>query len=100
MGHITKAAKYKGDTGREYVIGLSREYPHPPRSHLYDGTHDNPGNPMCRFGWNRLDGAAYSIWRGNVGHKGICKHCLNRANKGLDGVDARESTVRVHNHSE
>jgi len=53
-------------------------------THLYKGTFDEPGLPMCHKGWNRNEG--YSIWRGNISKKGICKTCLARANKGLDGV--------------
>lgn len=70
-----------------YITGLGRDYPHPKRSHLYKGTFADPGLPMCRYGWNRDSGSSYSIWRGNVGEKGICKLCLKRAAKGLDGVE-------------
>ena len=73
-----------------YTAGLGREYPQPPLSHLYEGSPENLGYPMCRFGWNRDEGQSYSIWRGNVGEKGICKICLRRALAGLDGVLPRE----------
>ncbi len=67
-----------------YIAGLGRDFPHPPLAHLYDGDFRGPGLPMCARGWNR--GNEYSIWRGNVGAKGICKVCLRRARKGLPGV--------------
>ncbi len=43
--------------------------------------------PMCAKGWNRENGEAFSIWRGNISNKGICKICMKRAKKGLPGVD-------------
>ena len=68
-----------------YITGLSREPEAHNRlvAHLYRGTFDNPGAPMCKRGWNRDNGAAYSIWRNNVGIKGICKVCMRRAFLGL-----------------
>lgn len=75
-----------------YIAGLGRDVPHPPISHLYEGPFSDPGRPMCRHGWNRDKGTAYSIWRGNVGEQGICKVCLRRARKGLAGVDVIEAS--------
>jgi len=68
-----------------YIAGLGRDHPAPPLSHLYRGDFKDPGLPMCACGWNR--GEEYSIWRGNVGAKGVCKVCLRRARKGLAGVE-------------
>lgn len=76
------------DTLEGYVEGLGRDIPAPRRSHLYKGTFNDPGLPMCRYGWNRDDGTAYSIFRGNRGDDGLCKICLKRATAGLDGVKA------------
>ena len=73
-----------------YITGLGRDYPHPKLAHLYKGTFEDPGNPMCRRGWNRDGGESYSIWRGNAGQNGICKICLRRAQKGLDGVEPKK----------
>lgn len=71
-----------------YIVGMDR-IPEPECqrkvTHLYKGTFDDPGLPMCKKGWNRGDG--YSIWRGNISEKGICKVCLKRANEGLDGIE-------------
>ena len=71
--------------GKEYVVGLLRESgsnkTH--KSHLYNGSHDEPRLPMCHYGWNKVDG--YSIWRGNYG-LGVCKICVKRANLGLEGI--------------
>lgn len=72
-----------------YIAGLGRDHPYPERAHLYKGTFADPGLPMCPYGWNRDGGSSYSIWRGNYGRKGVCKICLRRAEKGLDGVQPR-----------
>lgn len=71
-----------------YITGLLREPgSHQNRvAHLYKGDFHDPGNPMCINGWNRYDHTEYSIWRGNVGRKGICKTCLKRANADLEPV--------------
>lgn len=73
-----------------YITGLSREYKSLERlvAHLYKGDLSDPGNPMCKRGWNRDGG--YSIWRNNVGEKGICKVCLRRAKMGLLSVEYDE----------
>jgi hypothetical protein len=77
-----------------YITGLGRDYPHPKLAHVYKGTLADPGKPMCRRGWNRDNGQAYSIWRNNIGEKGICLICLRRAQKGLDGVDPKSVADR------
>lgn len=69
-----------------YITGLGRDYPHPARCHLYLGPFSDPGGPMCSYGWNRDGGTSFSIWRGNMGRKGICKICLRRARAGLEPV--------------
>ena len=69
-----------------YIVGLGRNYPYPKIAHLYEGTFDNPGYPMCKRGWNRDNGQSYSIWRGVMGDGGICRICWRRAKKGLRGV--------------
>lgn len=51
-------------------------------SHLYKGTFSEIGQPMCKKGYE-ADGDI-SIWRGNVGPKGICSVCLRRARAGLE----------------
>jgi hypothetical protein len=79
------------DVPEGYIAGLGRDVPHPRIAHLYQGTFADPGNPMCARGWNRDEGTSYSIWRGNIGDGGICKICMRRAQKGLDGVEAREN---------
>lgn len=66
---------------RGYITGLGRDYPHPKRSHLYRGPLRNPGEPLCRFGWNRDNGESYSIWRNNVGELGNCCLCIKKARK-------------------
>jgi hypothetical protein len=56
-------------------------------THLYKGTFSAPGLPMCQRGWNRHFGTSYSIWRNNISESGICPVCLDRAQRGLGGVD-------------
>lgn len=71
-----------------YVVGLNREPGADQRyhAHLYKGTFNDVGDPMCWRGWNRDDGMSYSIWRGNYG-LGVCKTCLRRAEAGLPPVE-------------
>lgn len=63
-------------------------------THLYEGTFNNPGLPMCKWGWNRSDGKRYSIFRNNVGNIGICKICLRRALAGKRGVESANHKTR------
>ena len=67
---------FRGDNGDDKV------------THLYKGNFADPGLPMCKRGWQYGD--SYSIFRNNISKRGICKVCLRRALKGLDGVDAPE----------
>lgn len=67
--------------GRAYVTGEDRNELGCV-AHLYRGTFQRVGNPMCRRGWNRLNGFGWSIFRNNLG-SGICKVCLRRALKKL-----------------
>ena len=64
--------------------------PHPPISHLYKGEYNNLKGPMCRHGANRDNGDSFSIWRGNIGKKGICKTCMKRALNGEDHIWAKD----------
>lgn len=67
-----------------YVLGLGRDVPHPSVAHLYKGTLRDPGQAMCKRGYNRPGG--YSIWRGNMGVNGVCEVCLRRARAGKPSV--------------
>lgn len=78
-----------------YIAGLGRDYPHPKIAHLYEGTFENPGDPMCVRGWNRDEGQSYSIWRNNIGERGVCQVCLRRAQKGLKGVQPKRTQHSV-----
>ena len=86
------------DIPKGYIQGLERTYPHPKISHLYKGDFKDPGNPMCRRGWNRDEGTGYSIWRGNMGENGICKVCLRRAREGKEGVKPRVARRGLASH--
>ena len=81
--------------GKNYVVGMFRgDNGENMATHLYQGTHGNPGNPMCSRGWQRVwydkDGKVehyeYSIFRGNVSEPGICKVCMRRAIAGLEPI--------------
>ena len=70
-----------------YISGLVRD-PYETNkhvAHLYKGTVENPGDPMCKRGWNRGK-FGYSIWRNNIGQGGLCKICLRRANEGREPI--------------
>jgi hypothetical protein len=86
-------ATLTSDIPKGYVVGLGRDPKEPPIAHLYKGTFNNPGLPMCRFGWNRDEGFAYSIWRGNAGKEGICDVCLRRARAGKKGVQPKKRRI-------
>ena len=74
-----------------YIPGSDRsENEHKRVTHLYKGTFNDPGLPMCRNGWNRDNGESYSILRNSVSKKGICRICLARANQGADGVSCNQ----------
>jgi hypothetical protein len=60
-----------------YISGEDRNDPRA-KAHLYRGTFERPRGPMCRRGWNRLNGFGWSIFRNNLG-SGVCKVCLRRA---------------------
>ena len=84
---MTDRKYYFSDIPQGYIPGVNRcthgDYM---VTHLYKGTFDDPGLPMCIDGWNRDEHGSYSIWRNNISKKGICNTCLKRALEGLDGV--------------
>lgn len=51
--------------------------------------------PMCRYGWNRSNGEAFSIFRGHSGARGLCKVCKKRADAGLPGVPAKSGSHKT-----
>lgn len=51
--------------------------------------------PMCRFGWNRSDGASFSIFRGHSGRRGLCKTCFKRAEAGLPPVESKPGSRKT-----
>lgn len=77
---MSKAPKYVEAVGRN--PGEEKQH-----SHLYLETDDGYLS-MCRYGWNRSDGSAYSILRGWKGGKGLCKTCERRAAANLPGVES------------
>lgn len=77
--------------GREYITGLDRNDQHLV-AHLYMGTFDKTGDPMCARGWNRSDGEGYSIFR-NCGDR-ICKICMRRAEEKRDPIASVKRKTR------
>lgn len=51
--------------------------------------------PMCRYGWNRNDGEAFSIFRGHRGRRGLCKICYKRSELGLPGIEAKPGSHKT-----
>lgn len=51
--------------------------------------------PMCRYGWNRSDGAGFSILRGHRGARGLCKVCDRRRERGLPGIGAKPGSHKT-----
>lgn len=64
-------------------------------SHLYAYFDDNSYLPMCRKGWNRSDGEAFSIFRGHVGARGICKTCQKNKDAENPGVEAKQGSHKT-----
>jgi len=73
-----------------YISGLSRRRVWRNRrgevqytvAHLYKGTFNEVGQPMCKRGYEAE--GDISIWRNNIGPKGLCAVCLRRARAGLN----------------
>jgi hypothetical protein len=88
---------YNNPQGREYVTGLDRSTKWGGRvgdhmvAHLFDGDFGEPGKPLCRAAYDKWGG--WSIWRNNVGAKGICKVCKRRADQGADGVEPAQKAL-------
>ena len=78
---------------REYTTGQDRNEPNIVTAHLYKGTFDNVGNPMCAWGWNRESGFGYSIFRNQPFVK-ICKICSRRAENKLLPVKPRKRKTK------
>ena len=78
--------------GREYTTGQDRNEDKVV-AHLYRGGFNNVGNPMCARGWNRSEGAGYSIFR-NLTDIRLCKVCLRRANAKLPSVKSLNRSTK------
>ena len=59
----------------EYIPGICRNEQDKVRSHTYARTAAGNYWPMCDYGWNRSDGARFSIFRGHISNRGHCKLC-------------------------
>ena len=69
-----------------FAVGQDRAEPDVV-AHIY--TTDECGHavmPMCSLGWNRGNGMDFSIARGQMGRKGVCKVCVRRMQEGKDPV--------------
>lgn len=68
--------------------GLDRNETHL-AAHLYqidNALSMDPGWPYCARGWNRSGGESYSIFRNNVGDRGVCAICQKRFREGKPPV--------------
>lgn len=63
-------------SGIDYIAGYDKL--NGGKAHLYRGTFEAPGEPMCPAGWNRSGGTDYSIIRGEA-PAGICGDCWQNA---------------------
>ena len=76
----------------EYTTGVDRgqvSLGKRPVAHLYRGNFMNPGEPMCKRGYNRPPDE-YSIFRNLLGYR-ICKVCMKRAESGKEPYVIKES---------
>jgi hypothetical protein len=69
-----------------FVTAADRNNPDEARAHLYARTAAGNYWPMCDYGWNRSDGARFSILRGHGSARGDCKICERRRAAGLRPV--------------
>lgn len=74
----------------QYVEGMDRNEQDKVVSHIYayqDGkSSDDIEGPLCARGWNRSNGNAFSIFRGNPSAKGTCAICKRRQTAGAAPV--------------
>lgn len=70
----------------DYVWGVCRNEPDARKAHLYALTRAGNYWPMCDLGWNRSDGAGFSIFRGHGSARGCCKTCVKNRDKGKPPV--------------
>lgn len=69
-----------------FLVGQDRNDPDVV-AHIY--TTNESGHavaPMCSLGWNRGNGMDFSILRGQMGRKGVCKVCMRRMLEGKEPV--------------
>lgn len=79
-----------------YVPGIGRnEGEQYQCSHLYAVYSDGSMLPMCRKGWNRSNGEGFSIFRGHIGAKGICKVCQRNKDAGKPGVESKPDSHKT-----
>lgn len=74
---------------RVFIVGADRNEQDKVHAHLYEQTgtgEDYALVPMCEWGWNRSDGFAFSIFRGNGSARGICKTCQGRRKADLPAI--------------
>ena len=69
----------------KYVEAMCRNEGDKVRSHIYKKTKGDL-YPMCGYGWNRLDGDGFSIFRWHKSRRGTCKTCLKGMEQGKDPI--------------
>lgn len=91
---------------KEYVTGVFRgDNGDKKVTHLYQGTFNEPGYPMCSRGWQikqydkngNVKYYGYSIFRNNVSKTGICSVCLKRAKNELKPINnpSNKKTTKI-----
>lgn len=66
-----------------FITGMDRsvDYTEGLVAHIYRGTFDEPTEGLCAYSMDK-DGY-FSIFRNNVGRKGVCRICLKKLMKEL-----------------
>ena len=70
-------------TLKGYITGMdrSKNWVDQLVAHIYAGSFNEPEYGLCK--WSMTETGYFSIFRNNVGRKGICKICLKKLEKSL-----------------
>jgi len=85
---------FRGVIGDPFVLGADRNNPDKVKAHWYKTMPDRGLLPMCIYGWNRSDGHAFSILRGNGSSRGSCLICAKRMAADLEPVEPTTHKTR------
>jgi len=75
--------KLRDCTLEGYITGMdrSKDWLDSLSAHIYAGTFDAPEYGLCKRSMD--SGGGFSIFRNNVGRKGICKICMRKLMRNL-----------------